>query len=138
MGKIIGIENLMKLDRDKLKEVPTREVKAAHLSEVMGEDVYIKIKALKGNVYYDNLAMSRSGNGKIKMNKIYEMQKHMALEAIVEPNLKDKELMAHFGAATPKELVEILIPGGDLTDVFAEIADLSGFGEDDEDDLKNE
>ena len=52
---------------------------------------------------------------------------------MVTPSLKDKELQEHFGAASPIELAKTLFPGGELVKVFEEVAELSGFGDDDED-----
>ena len=44
------MERLMKLDRDKLLEIPTEKVKACHLSKIAGEEVEIseKIGELSG------------------------------------------------------------------------------------------
>ena len=42
---ILSIETLMKLDRKLVEEVPTKEVRAKHLSKLMGQDVSVKIKA---------------------------------------------------------------------------------------------
>ena len=48
---IVSIDALMKIDRGLITEIPTKEVRAKHLSKIMDKDVSVKIKALSGNTY---------------------------------------------------------------------------------------
>ncbi|MBR1856154.1 MAG: hypothetical protein IJ803_03670 [Oribacterium sp.] len=128
----LSIQTLMKLDRDKVMEVPSKEVKAVHLSNLLGEDSYITIKALSGNQYMDLLATARNKKNDLDMSKMFKAQSLIVVEGVTEPSLKDAELQKHFGAASPVDLAQILFPGGELTSVFNEVAKLSGFIEDDE------
>ena len=48
MGNL-SIDMLMRLDREKLIEVPVKDVKADRLSQLMGQDVTVEIKALSGD-----------------------------------------------------------------------------------------
>ena len=130
---ILSIDTLMKLDRKLVEEVPTKEVRAKHLSKIMGKDVSVKIKALSGETYIGLLATAINKKGNVDPAKTYKAQTLIVVEAMQEPPLKDKELQEHFGAASPIDLAKILFPGGELTSVFHEVADLSGF-KDDEDD----
>lgn len=57
MGNL-SIDMLMRLDREKLIEVPVKDVKADRLSQLMGQDVTVEIKALSGDTYMDLLAHS--------------------------------------------------------------------------------
>lgn len=136
----LSIQTLMKLDRDKVMEVPSKEVKAVHLSNLLGEDSYITIKALSGNQYMDLLATARNKKNDLDMSKMFKAQSLIVVEGVTEPSLKDAELQKHFGAASPVDLAQILFPGGELTSVFNEVAKLSGFIEDDdelEEEVKN-
>lgn len=128
----LSIQTLMKLDRDKVMEVPSKEVKAVHLSNLLGEDSYITIKALSGNQYMDLLATARNKKNDLDMSKMFKAQSLIVVEGVTEPSLKDAELQKHFGAASPVDLAQILFPGGELTSVFNEVAKISGFIEDDE------
>jgi hypothetical protein len=128
----LSIQTLMKLDREKVMEVPSKEVKAVHLSNLLGEDSYITIKALSGNQYMDLLATARNKKNDLDMSKMFKAQSLIVVEGVTEPSLKDAELQKHFGAASPVDLAQILFPGGELTSVFNEVAKLSGFIEDDE------
>lgn len=132
MGKL-SIDMLMRLDREKLIEVPVKDVKADRLSQLMGQEVTVEIKALSGDTYMDLLATATNKKGKVDMSRAYRAQALIVVEAVQNPSLKDKELQEHFGAASPIDLAKILFPGGELTSVFHEVADLSGF-KDDEDD----
>ena len=128
----LSIQTLMKLDREKVMEVPSKEVKAVHLSNLLGEDSYITIKALSGNQYMDLLATARNKKNDLDMSKMFKAQSLIVVEGVTEPSLKDAELQKHFGAASPVDLAQMLFPGGELTSVFNEVAKLSGFIEDDE------
>lgn len=130
----LSIEMLMKLDRDKMKEVPTAEAPAARLSELLGEKVTVKVKALSGDQYTELMATSRGKKGTTDISKVFRAQALVVVEGVVEPSLKDKDLQVHFGAASPVELAKILFPGGELVDVFKAIADISGFLDDEDDD----
>lgn len=60
---ILSIDTLMKLDRKLVEEVPTKEVRAKHLSKIMGQDVSVKIKALSGETYVGLLATATNKKG---------------------------------------------------------------------------
>ena len=57
---IVSIDALMKIDRGLATEIPVKEVRAKHLSKVMGTDVTVKIKALSGDTYCSLLAVSKN------------------------------------------------------------------------------
>jgi len=128
------MEKLMKLDRDKLAEVPTAKVKACHLSKVAGEDVEITVKALSGSRYTEIMSSATNKSGSVDMSRVYDTHAMVAVAGCVEPDLKDKELMEYYNAVTPKDLAKILFPGGELVKISEKIGALSGFGKNDADD----
>lgn len=139
MEKISRIDLLMKLDRGKIAEVPTKTIKAKWLSEQSGSDIDIVIKAISGDQYSELSSMAYSAKkNRLDTDKIYDVNALIVLEGTVDPDFKDKELQKHFGAATPKELVKILFPGGELNEVAKEIGILSRFVDPDEDDDEDE
>lgn len=97
MGNL-SIDMLMRLDREKLIEVPVKDVKADRLSQLMGQDVTVEIKALSGDTYMDLLATATNKKGKVDMSRAYRAQALIVVEAVQNPSLKDKELQEHFGA----------------------------------------
>lgn len=129
---VVSIKALMELDRGKVTDIPTKEVRTKHLSKIMGTDVNVKIKALNGNTYCQLMAVSKSKSGDVDISKVYKAQSLIVVEGLVEPSLKDKELQTHFGAVSPADLAAILFPGGELVSLYSEIAVLSGYGDDDE------
>ena len=132
----LSIDMLMRLDREKVAEVPVRDIKANRLSQLMGQDVTVEIKALAGDIYMDLLATATNKKGNVDVSKTYRAQALIVVEAMQSPSLKDKELQVHFGAASPIDLAKTLFPGGELTKIFQEVADLSGFGDDEDEDLE--
>lgn len=134
----LTIKDLMNIDREKLAAVPTKEVVAKRLSEMLGEKSTVTIKALSGNQYMDLIATARNKKNDIDMSKMFKAQSLIVVEGVIEPSLKDAELQKHFGAASPVDLAQALFPGGELIEVFNEIAALSGFVEDEDDSLEGE
>ena len=132
----LSIDMLMRLDREKVAEVPVNDIKANRLSQLMGQDVTVEIKALAGDTYMDLLATATNKKGNVDVSKTYRAQALIVVEAMQSPSLKDKVLQVHFGAASPIDLAKTLFPGGELTKIFQEVADLSGFGDDEDEDLE--
>lgn len=132
----LSIDMLMRLDREKVAEVPVKDIKANRLSQLMGQDVTVEIKALAGDTYMDLLTTATNKKGNVDVSKTYRAQALIVVEAMQSPSLKDKELQVHFGAASPIDLAKTLFPGGELTKIFQEVADLSGFGDDEDEDLE--
>ena len=130
----LSIDMLMRLDREKVAEVPVKDIKANRLSQLMGQDVTVEIKA--GDIYMDLLATATNKKGNVDVSKTYRAQALIVVEAMQSPSLKDKELQVHFGAASLIDLAKTLFPGGELTKIFQEVADLSGFGDDEDEDLE--
>lgn len=128
------MEKLMKLDRDKLLEVPTEKVKACHLSKVAGEDIELTVKALSGSRYTELISSATGKGGSIDTSKVYDAHAMVVVSGCIEPNLKDKELMEYYKAVTPKDLAKILFPGGELIRISEKIGALSGFGKDETND----
>lgn len=137
------MERLMKLDRDKLLEVPTEKVKACHLSKVAGEEVEITVKALSGSRYTEIMSSATNKSGRVDMSRVYDTHAMVVVAGCIEPNLKDKELKEHYKAETPNDLAKILFPGGELVKISEKIGALSGFGKEEAedgteyDDIKN-
>lgn len=129
------MERLMKLDRDKLLEVPSAKIKAEHLSKVAGENVEITVKALSGSRYTEIMSSAATRTGGVDMSRVYDTHAMVVVAGCIEPDLKDKELKEHYQAETPNDLAKILFPGGELVKISEKIGELSGFGKkDDKDD----
>lgn len=134
------VDKLMAIDTGKYAEGRTGEVPAKRMSEVMGEPVMIRVRALSGDQYTDITTRMMDKKGNADFAKAYDVNALLVVEGVIEPDLKNKELQKHFGATTPKELAKILFPGGELTEIANKITELSGFNspeDEDEEEIKN-
>lgn len=134
------VDKLLQLDVNKVTEKPTKEFEIKRLSDIAGEKVLFKCQAIDGDTYADiqRKAIDISKKGTIRDMKIFEMQLMACVEGIVEPNLKDKKLLEHYGVPTPKELVKKMLLPGEIADLYNVVNELSGYETDDEEeDIKN-
>lgn len=130
------IEKLLRVDKEKATEKETKKIKSKRLAKLVGDDAEITIRELSGKRYNDLQAMLFDKNGKRNVNATYDFNLMCCVHGVVDPCLTDKELMEHFGAATPKDLAAILF-GMESGTIAAEIVGLSGLGSDAEDEVKN-
>lgn len=121
------IDLLMKMDAGKMTSVPEKSVKIPSLSRKTGADFEAIVQAVSGRRMTDLSAYMIGKNGEVDYGKAYDANLLIVVEGMKEPDLKNKELLDHFGAKTPKELAEILFNGGEVTDLANEIRTLSGY-----------
>ena len=131
------VDLLLKLDSGKLTIAPTKKVRIRRLSEMAGEDVYFTVKAISGRRFTELSEQVYGEDGEAEMGKSYDANLMIAVEGIVEPDLRNTDLLKHYGCATPKDLAEKLLNGGEITKLSGVIADLSGYGKDKEAEIKN-
>ena len=131
---------LLGADRGKLKLMPTRQVEITRLSDVVGEPVIFTIRALTGEEFQEaqEAAMSISKRGEVEDLDSRMLQIMCVLNGVQDPNLRDKDLLAAYDAATPEQLMNgaLMLPG-ELSQLFNVIQELSGFGEGAVSDVKN-
>ena len=132
------VEQLVQVDVDKAYELKRDIFKSERLKELLGLDVPVdvKIKELPQRKVQELLSMQYSSNGNHQMSKVFDSSLMCLVEGVEEPNLKDKELQEHFRAETPKRLAEVLF-GREVTKISDAIMTLSGFGDDNEEEVKN-
>ena len=102
-------------------EVPapqTKEFKHKRLSQVYGEDVIFVLKELG----FSKVAELKKINEDDK-----EFEVHVILAGVVEPDLKNQDLMNKYGAITPAELAKKMLLPGEIADMSYEIEKLSGY-----------
>lgn len=132
------LELLLKADKGQLK-TPESKVEIKRLSQALGNKVEFTCKALPHDIYSEiqKNGMNMSAKGDVVDIDMSEIQVFAVLEGVVEPNLKSQELLKHYGVPTPKELVQTLLLAGEITMLFNEINNLSGFGKDVVEQVKN-
>lgn len=132
------IDLLIGLDAKKVKS-PTQEVNMKRLSELAGAPVIFKCQALDSSTYNDiqNDAMDMNDKKGTVDYDVEKSQTFTVLNGVVEPNLKDKKLLEHYNVVTPKDLLKKLLLPGEIIILFNLINNLSGFGKDAIENIKN-
>ena len=121
------VEKLLKLDAG-LLTIPTKEVKIERLSELLGEDVTFTCNSISLDDYSEiqNNSIILDKKGNVKGYNTGGMQIEMVLAGV--PEIKSKELLDHFNAITPKELLKnpkLFLPG-DVAALANAVSELSG------------
>jgi len=104
--------------RAEIPSLPEKEFKLKRLSTLCGEPVLFKLRGLP----YNRAA-------ELTKDQKEDLSVHIALAGIVSPNLKDKELMAHYGVPTPSELLKKMLLPGEIEDLSRAVEKLSGYRE---------
>jgi len=107
------LDLLLKME---LPHPPEKVVKLKRLSQICGAPVEFKLRAL-----------SYSKAAELTSSVMDDLNVHIILAGVVEPNLKDRELLEKYGAATPAELVKKLLLPGEIESLAREIERLSGY-----------
>lgn len=107
------LDLLLKTD---IPDLPEKEVKLKRLSAICGGPVIFKLRALTYSMAAD-----------IIKNQPEEMNVHIVLAGVIEPNLKNSELLAKYNAVTPAELIKKMLLPGEIEDLSREIEKLSGY-----------
>ena len=131
---------LLGADRGKLRLMPTKKVEITRLSGIVGEPVIFTIRALSGEEFKEaqEAAYSLTKRGALEDVDGRMLQVMCVLNGTQDPNLKDKQLLDLYEAATPDELLNgsFLLPG-EVSQLFNAIQELSGFGADAVAEVKN-
>lgn len=131
-------EKLLSLDVNKYKEKKTADIEIKRLSELIGEPFIVKVQEVESGRMQEIQAMMFDKKGNYDISQARKINILACLEGVVEPNLKDETLQKHFNAASPKDLVEVLFKGTELTKVSDAIAKISGFVDSsEEEEIKN-
>ena len=130
----------MKLDKNEFEKEKIIEMKSKQLSDLFGEPTKIKIKAISPQEVLDITSTGLDDDGNPILKKSLNTNALLTAAAIVEPSLKDAELLKHLGAATPSDAALELFKG-EIVKIGAKVSELAGFENDDpeeiEDELKN-
>ena len=128
-----AVDLLLKMDRGKVKAIPTKEVEVKRLSGIAGQPFKVKLKAVPGDTWNDIAGTIKGADDAAN----YRSSKHLLLSGMVDPDLRNHDLQEAYGAASPLDLMEKLFLCGEIMNLAAEVTDLSGFGGDPEEEVKN-
>ncbi len=96
---------------------PEKQFKHKRLSKICGGDVIFTLKALP----YSRVAEIKDTHNDS------DMEVHILLAGVIVPDLKSKDLLAKYNAATPADLVKAMLLPGEITDISREVEMLSGY-----------
>lgn len=104
----------------------TLDVEVPRLSKIFGEQFLFTCKSLTVREYaeiQEEIDIDSKGNISAKDVNIMTLIKSI-------PELSNKSLRDHFGAVTPKDLIDKLLNPGEVSALASTILELSGFNED--------
>lgn len=104
------------------RENKTQQIKLLSLSERAGKDMIFTVRELSYNEIKNILDMA-------EVSKRTDIKMQIVLKGVVEPSLKDNQLLEHYDAPTPAELLPKILSAGEITDLNDVIQKLSGYGE---------
>lgn len=136
------VEALLKADASKVNEYKTGVFKSQRLADVLdlSEPVDVEIREIPARRFKEIAGMQVDKAGNFDASRVFDAELLVALDGVTSPDLRDKKLREHFGAATPKDLAEKLF-GNEIDALSEAISILSGVDEDtskkDEDVIKN-
>lgn len=132
-----NIDLLMGLDAGKLATVPTKELKIQRLSRLTGADFVIRVKAIPAKRFTELIGSVKAKDGSVDTSKAYEANVKIALAGMEDPSMKDKDLMEKFGCSTPMQLIEKIFQGSEIGAIADAVTELSGFGGNVVEEVKN-
>jgi hypothetical protein len=130
------VELLMGMDQSKIADVPTKKLKIKRLSEALNHDFIVTVRAIPAKRFTE-LVSGVSVKGSVDLGKAYDANVKIALAGMVDPDMKDKDLMEKWGCSTPGQLIQKVFKGGELSAIADEITELSGFAGNVVEEVKN-
>lgn len=118
-----ALQKLMKANVADLTKKPTQEYEVKRLSDLFGEPFTITLQGISADRFYEirNMCLDKKGN--IDNGKF---QAKCLVAACIEPSLKDKDLLKHYGCVTPDDLVMKLFNIGEIDQMGRIFTELSG------------
>ena len=129
------VEKLMKIDAKEVTKIETKKIHSKRLSNIFNEETYVTIRAIDGDAFMEISASGLREDGEVDISKAFDTNSQLAVEGIIEPDLKDEELQSYLGVESPADAAKVLFRG-EVTKIAQQISKLSGF-EDEDDEIKN-
>jgi hypothetical protein len=134
------LDLLLGSDAGEIK-LPTKQIEIKRLSEHYGAPFIVTCTALAPDKYEEVQDMALDIQGKDVDLDINLLKLITVMEGVLDANgkylFKNAELMKKHKAPTPKELVKKILLSGEINSLYTIIADLSGFGDNAIEEVKN-
>lgn len=119
-------EKLMAVDRKEFDKIEKKEVHSRQLSKLLGVEAVVTVQAVDGDLLSGLMASGMGAHGEMDYGRLYSTNAKIAAAGIVDPNLKDENLLKHLGAATPADAAKKIFKG-EISKISDEISRLSGY-----------
>lgn len=103
-----------------------KKLKSKQLSKIVGEDAEVTIQAVDGDLFGGLSASGLDEEGEVDYGRAFSTNAKIAAAGIIEPDLKNEQLLKHLGVATPADAAKKIFKG-EINRISTEIAKLSGF-----------
>ena len=124
------VEKLLAVDKGEFDKIETKKLKSKQLSKIVGEDAEVTID---GDLFGGLSASGLDEEGEVDYGRAFSTNAKIAAAGIVDPNLKNEELLKHLGVATPADAAKKIFKG-EINRISTEIAKLSGFDDEEKTD----
>lgn len=131
-------EKLLKIDKGDFAKEERKEIASKQLTKLFGEPTKIVLKALEPQEVLDISATGLDDDGNPIIKKTLETNALLVAAAVVDPSLKDADLLKHLGVTTPSEAA-IKLFKGEVNKLGIKINKMAGFDitEDTDEEIKN-
>lgn len=104
-------ETLLNADVSKFEERATAKVYSPFLTKKVGsrKKLYVTLRQMSPRKYNEITATQYDQYGNVDPTKAYDMGIELLSESIVDPDIKDENLISHFGVNTKYGLVEKML-----------------------------
>ena len=122
------VERLLAVDRKEFDMIERKEVPSRQLAKLVGEGAKVTIQAISGDLFSGLSASGLDNDGEVDYGRAFDTNAKVVAAGVVDPDLKNEGLQRHMGVATPAEAAKKIFKG-EVNRIAAEIARLSGFGD---------
>lgn len=128
------IDLLLSIDDSKIEERPQAKVEIKRLSKLAGEPVIFTLQAVTSKEHSDIEDKATKGD---ELDSDL-LQVLVTLYGTKDPVIRSKELKEKLHVPTYRDLVRKLLNPGEILKIYNIVSDLSGFGENSVEKIKNE
>lgn len=120
------VEKLLTVDKGEFEKIEKKEIPSRQLSKLVGDNAKVTIQAVDGDLFGGLSASGLDDNGEVDYGRAFSTNAKIAAAGIVNPDLKNKDLLKHLGVATPADAAKKIFKG-EINNIAQEISELSGF-----------
>ncbi len=120
------VEKLLAIDKKEFDKIEKKEIQSKQLSKLLGNDAKVIIQAVDGDLFSGLYVSGLDESGEFDYDRTFSVNAKIVAAGIVNPDLKNEELLKHLGVATPADAAKKIFKG-EINKISTEIVKLSGF-----------